>query len=84
MRVSPGMSEASAVERAELLRSAIASAPVAYGVSDIAVTASFGIASFPRHGRTGDELIAAADSALYAAKTAGRNRVRLSPAPPSI
>jgi diguanylate cyclase (GGDEF)-like protein len=75
--VLPGMAEASAIERAELLRSAIAAAPVAYGVSEIAVTASFGIATFPRHGRTGDELIAAADSALYAAKTAGRNRVNL-------
>ena len=75
--VLPGMPEASAVERAELLRSAIAAAPVAYGVSEIAVTASFGIATFPRHGQTGDELIAAADSALYAAKTAGRNRVNL-------
>jgi diguanylate cyclase (GGDEF)-like protein len=71
------MPEASAVERAELLRSAIAAAPVAYGVSEIAVTASFGIATFPRHGQTGDELIAAADSALYAAKTAGRNRVNV-------
>ena len=82
--VLPGMPEASAVERAELLRSAIAAAPVAYGASEIAVTASFGIATFPRHGRTGDELIAAADSALYAAKTAGRNRVNLSPRLPSI
>jgi diguanylate cyclase (GGDEF)-like protein/PAS domain S-box-containing protein len=81
--VLPEMAEASAVERAELLRSAIAAAPVAYGVSEIAVTASFGIASFPRHGRTGDELIAAADSALYAAKTAGRNRVNLNPRRPS-
>ncbi len=78
--VLPGMPEASAVERAELLRNAFASAPVAYGGSEVAVTASFGISSFPRHGRTGDELIAAADSALYAAKTAGRNRVSLSPA----
>lgn len=34
--VLPGMPEASAVERAELLRSAIAAAPVAYGASEIA------------------------------------------------
>jgi diguanylate cyclase (GGDEF)-like protein len=46
-----------------------------FGDSAIAVTASFGIAVFPRDGRTSDQLIAASDHALYAAKEAGRNRV---------
>lgn len=76
--VLPKMTEDHAVERAEQLRSAIAAAPVAHGATSIAVTASFGVASFPRDGRTGDELIAAADRALYAAKAAGRNRVNVS------
>jgi diguanylate cyclase (GGDEF)-like protein len=48
---------------------------VGFDGSPIEVTASFGVASFPQNGRTGDELIAIADSALYAAKAAGRNRV---------
>jgi len=48
---------------------------VGYGASQITVTASFGVASFPHHGRTTDELIGAADSALYSAKSGGRNRV---------
>jgi len=76
--VLPQMAEDNAVERAEQLRSAMAAAPVPYGVSPIAVTASFGVATFPRDGRTGDEVIAAADSALYAAKAAGRNRINVS------
>jgi diguanylate cyclase (GGDEF)-like protein/PAS domain S-box-containing protein len=75
--VLPGMSERDAVDRAELLRSAIAAAPVEYDGAQIAITASFGIARFPGDGQTADELIAAADTALYAAKAAGRNRVEL-------
>jgi diguanylate cyclase (GGDEF)-like protein len=41
------------------------------------VTISAGIAAFPTHGKTRDEIIRAADNGLYAAKQAGRNRVCL-------
>lgn len=41
------------------------------------VTASIGVAVFDCHGRDLDELLAAADLALYEAKTAGRNQVCL-------
>lgn len=41
------------------------------------ITISAGVASFPVHGKTRDEMVRAADSGLYAAKQAGRNRVCL-------
>jgi diguanylate cyclase (GGDEF)-like protein/PAS domain S-box-containing protein len=79
--VLPQMAQDSAMERAEQLRCAMAAAPVPYGAEMIAVAVSFGVATFPGDGRTGDDLIAAADRALYAAKAAGRNCVRVSSGP---
>jgi diguanylate cyclase (GGDEF)-like protein len=43
------------------------------------VTISAGAATCPEHGSTRDELVAAADAGLYAAKQAGRNRVSMVP-----
>jgi diguanylate cyclase (GGDEF)-like protein len=43
------------------------------------VTISTGVATFPNHGTTRDELVKAADAGLYAAKQGGRNRVLLGP-----
>jgi len=45
------------------------------------LTASIGIASFPLHGNTRAELFRAADGALYSAKRAGRNCVRVASDP---
>jgi len=45
------------------------------GRSEVNVTMSFGIATFPKHGKKPPELINNADTALYDAKKAGRNRV---------
>jgi diguanylate cyclase (GGDEF)-like protein len=44
---------------------------------EVTVTASFGVASFPDATEL-DELVAAADSALYQAKRAGKNRIMVS------
>ncbi|MEG0018547.1 MAG: GGDEF domain-containing protein, partial [Hydrogenoanaerobacterium sp.] len=41
---------------------------------DVGISASIGIAMVPRHGNVFDELYKKADSALYAAKRAGRDR----------
>ncbi len=42
------------------------------------VTISIGVAAFPAHADSGDELINSADEALYEAKRGGRNRVCIS------
>jgi diguanylate cyclase (GGDEF)-like protein len=60
----------------ERLRTEIASSP--FRVSPevwIGVTVSVGTAGYPWHGSTPSELITAADRALYAAKSQGRDRV---------
>ena len=71
---------AHAVEVAERLRTRIAAMPVRHGPSEIHVTASFGVATYPETVKVRDQLFPAADKALYIAKHAGRNCVRAKPA----
>jgi diguanylate cyclase (GGDEF)-like protein len=40
------------------------------------VTASFGVAAFPLHGKTSKSIVAAADAAMYEAKHLGRDRIQ--------
>ncbi len=49
--------------------------------SPIRVTLSAGVASYPEHAETAFELLKAADVAVYEAKSAGRDRVRIALAP---
>lgn len=72
-----------ALERAEAWRHDIESTTVSEG-KQLGVTASFGVACYPEHGSDPDHLTSAADSALYAAKNAGRNRVHCPPTSPRI
>jgi diguanylate cyclase (GGDEF)-like protein len=69
-----------AVEVAERLRARICAQPLRHGVADIAVTASFGVATYPETVKVRDQLFPASDKALYIAKHEGRNRVRAKPA----
>ena len=62
---------------AERLRGALAEE---FAEDSVAITISFGLATYPEHGETAASLLRAADEALYAAKDSGRNRtVRHSP-----
>jgi diguanylate cyclase (GGDEF)-like protein len=77
----PGASEAVAQQIAERLRASLESAAIEYEGATIQVTASVGLAVWPENGTQADELMAAADRALYAAKAGGRNRVVCAPKP---
>ncbi len=79
LMVLPDMALDMACMRAESLRATIAATSTTSGLVTLRVTASFGVASFPVHGTTMDELLRAADSALYDAKRGGRNRVVMAP-----
>ena len=76
--VLPGASLATTRERAENVRQAVKALQVKYqGRFLKSTTISLGVAIFPDHGHTAEEVISAADAALYRAKQAGRDRVEL-------
>ncbi len=64
-----------ALEVAEKIRIAVASSPLAINDTVIRLTLSGGIAEYGIDGDTLRELVREADSRLYAAKDAGRNRI---------
>jgi diguanylate cyclase (GGDEF)-like protein len=49
----------------------------AFSTDQVALTVSFGVAAYPNHGGSGDQLLQAADQALYVAKELGRDRTAL-------
>jgi diguanylate cyclase (GGDEF)-like protein/PAS domain S-box-containing protein len=63
-------------QRAEQLREGVKHLEVQHrGQSLGGVTLSVGVAMFPEHGTTADDILRAADAALYQAKATGRDRV---------
>ena len=88
--VLPQTGLAGAVELADRLRKAVEAEPVVVvgaapgaGADPIRVTISCGVACYPDGGLTREGLFAAADRALYEAKSAGRNQVKSAGAKPS-
>jgi diguanylate cyclase (GGDEF)-like protein len=76
--VIPGASLETTRERAENVRQTVKALQVKYQGRFIkSTTISLGVAIFPDHGVTAEEVIAAADAALYHAKSAGRDRVEI-------
>lgn len=73
--ILPGAALSAAAARADSWRRAFEALSLDYEGRPIRSTLSVGIAEFPRHGSTGEELLFQADSALYLAKRSGRNRV---------
>lgn len=71
----PEMPLNTARQRTEQTRHALETMSIETGAGLLRGTASFGVAVFPQHGKTSDELIRAADEAMYEAKRTGRNRV---------
>ena len=75
MLIMPDASLETARQRAEDLRHEIRMLRVEGAQSEEPITLSVGVAIHPQHGRTIENILRAADSALYRAKKEGRDRV---------
>jgi diguanylate cyclase (GGDEF)-like protein/PAS domain S-box-containing protein len=73
--ILPGTPMHIAWQRTEQWRSTFADTAYMDGDKSIRLTFSAGVAIFPQDGATAEELLTAADKALYAAKSSGRNRI---------
>jgi len=85
LAILPGCDEPGALNHAERMRQAIVANPVEHEGVVLPVSASFGASSLPPGVSVSPEqLIHAADEALYQAKRMGRNRVVFLPSEPLI
>lgn len=76
----PEMDRSEAGETAERLRRLISETPQPLGNGrTVPLTISIGVSVFPDNGTDSQDLCAAADRAMYQAKSSGRNRVVLAP-----
>lgn len=76
----PGATLDLAAQRAEAWRASFAAERLDDSGTPLQATLSVGVAAYPNHGQGVDALLRAADAALYRAKNAGRNCVRLADA----
>jgi diguanylate cyclase (GGDEF)-like protein len=75
--ILPHTDGSSAQGLATQLLDVIGQCPVPLGTQRFSISASIGIALFPEHGLSKDELLAHADAAMYEAKAKGRRHCRL-------
>jgi len=74
--ILPEMSPENACARAELIRKTVENADPLVGEEGLRkLTVSIGVASYPQHAASAEQLLQASDRALYRAKKQGRNRV---------
>jgi diguanylate cyclase (GGDEF)-like protein len=73
--VLPGATPQTAMERIEKCRRAFEEQRLKLNGKELASTVSAGVASFPKDGKLSDQLLDAADRALYSAKQQGKNVV---------
>ena len=79
--VMPNIGIETARQRAEELHQTVNLLNIPYGNFNLTTTISMGVAAYPEHGKTKEELLRAADRAMYIAKHTGRNRVVVYPEP---
>lgn len=72
--IMPGASEESAYQKAENIRTGMMQRPAP---GSMTIILSLGVAAYPRHGATADEVLRAANAALLKAKVEGRNQTIL-------
>jgi diguanylate cyclase (GGDEF)-like protein len=71
----PGAGQQAALLVGERIRQRLAEEPLPIDNGHIAITVSIGIATYPVHGTTMEDLSKSADRALYVSKAQGRDRV---------
>jgi diguanylate cyclase (GGDEF)-like protein len=81
--IMPETFQGAAFERAEIVRERVSQLRVRFRSEALReITISIGVATFPHSGATLEELLRAADGALYMAKHNGRNQVVIADASP--
>ncbi len=78
--ILPESSSKDAVIRADVLRAEVKSLRLQYKKQSLGpLTVSIGVAAFPEHGSTSQELLKIADQCLYESKARGRDVVTVAP-----
>ncbi len=76
--ILPDCSPKDCFDRAEQIRVGVEAINMPHGDTKLSITISLGTATYPHNGNSVEEVVSAADTALYKAKEQGRNQVVLS------